>query len=92
MLDFQSQKGVSQKNRDMEERRERKKGAEEAGGKDGRRESQGGREGKQQDGEEETASINMCFKVHQLRLVFRLAPITLNSTSIYGVHTIGKAS
>jgi len=63
MLDFQSQKGVSQKNRDMKERRGRKKRGKK---KDGGRESQGRREGKKQGGKEKTASINTCFKVHQL--------------------------
>lgn len=70
MLDFQSQKGVSQKNRDMKERRERKKGAEEGGGDGGRERVREGEKERSRVGRKKTASINMCFKVHQLRLVF----------------------
>lgn len=76
----------------MEERRERKKGAEEAGEKmEGERES--GEERRKAAGwEEETASINMCFKVHQLRLFSTGSNYFKFNKYLWSPSTIGKAS
>ena len=54
----------------MKERRERKKGAEEGGGDGGRERVREGEKERSRVGRKKQHQSIMCFKVHQLRLVF----------------------